>query len=71
MVHKTLKKAEPNKQFIIVLDNAGSHVAYNTLESLEKVEGLNMLQLSPYSPELNPIELFFGDLKKSLKNIDF
>lgn len=48
---------------LLVLDGAGSHRS-------EKVHygGLTKEVLPPYSPELNPVERFFQELRRELKN---
>ncbi len=48
---------------VLILDGAGSHrsekVSYGLLEKQ---------LLPPYSPELNPVERFFQELRRELKN---
>ena len=70
---KLLKKVvkdflrEAGKDSIIIWDNAGSHK--KVAKDLEEEEGLkNILFLPPYSPELNPVERFFQELRKVSAN---
>lgn len=57
-----------NKNFILVMDNCRIHKSrlYNKIK-----DNLNILFLPKYSPFLNPIEKFFGFLKKTIKKKQF
>ena len=59
-----LKKHHPNKMVVLVWDNAPCHrpLIHRT------IPGLIVLFLPPYSPELNPAERFFEELRKSTAN---
>ena len=59
-----LKKQHPDKEVIVVMDNAPSHRP----RILHKIAGLTIIYLPPYSPELNPVERFFEELRKSTAN---
>ena len=48
---------------VIVLDNAAFHTARRTRQLVEQA-GCELLFLPPYSPDLNPIEKLWGNLKK-------
>jgi len=66
-----LKKQHQDKIVIIVWDNAPCHRPMIHRE----IPGLIVLFLPPYSPELNPAERFFEELRKAsanqiFKNID-
>ena len=52
----------PLPRSILILDNARIH-QYPELEDTVHSRGAILLFLPPYSPDLNPIELGFGDLK--------
>lgn len=56
-------RGEKEAATLLVLDGAGSHrsgrVGYG---------GLTKEVLPPYSPELNPVERFFQELRRELKN---
>jgi len=51
--------AGPDTQVILVLDQAGWHVA----KALRVPENVTLLHLPPYSPELNPVERVWGYLR--------
>jgi len=53
------RQAGPNQQVVLVLDQAGWHVA----KALRVPENVTLLHLPPYSPELNPIERIWAYLK--------
>jgi transposase len=48
---------------LIVLDNATFHTSKRTKELVEEV-GCELLYLAPYSPDLNPIEKLWANLKR-------
>jgi hypothetical protein len=52
-------EAGPEVQVVLVLDNAGWHVA----KALQVPENITLLHLPPYSPELNPVERVWGYLR--------
>ena len=51
----------------VVLDNASFHKSKRTQELIESV-GCTIIFLPPYSPDLNPIEKFWANLKQWVKN---
>jgi transposase len=53
---------------VIIMDNARFHKSEKTEEIL-KEKGASILFLPPYSPDLNPIEHYFGVLKKNFRKI--
>ena len=53
------EQAGPDVHVILVLDQAGWHVA----KALKVPENISLLYLPAYSPELNPIERLWGYLK--------
>jgi transposase len=53
------RHAGPNKHVVLVLDQAGWHVA----RGLKIPENITLLHLPPYSPELNPTERVWDYLK--------
>lgn len=59
-----LEKAYPDKQIVVVLDNAPSHRP----KIVRERERLTCICLPPYSPELNPAERFFGEIRKATAN---
>jgi transposase len=61
---RELKKQHPNKLVIVVWDNAPCHRP----KIHREIPGLIVLFLPPYSPELNPAERFFEELRKATAN---
>ena len=53
-------QAEADEHLVLVLDNAGWHVA----RELKVPANITLLYLPPYSPELNPIERLWKYLKE-------
>ena len=51
--------AGPDRHVVLALDNAGWHVA----KGLRIPGNITLLHLSPYSPELNPVERVWGYLR--------
>ena len=51
---------------IVILDNLGSHKVAGVAEAIRGA-GASVLYLPPYSPDLNPIENFFAQLKALLR----
>lgn len=62
-----LKKQHPDTLVILVWDNAPCHRP----KIHREIPGLIVLFLPPYSPELNPAERFFEELRKSTANHTF
>ena len=52
---------------IVVMDNLGSHRSSAVRRALRAV-GAKLFFLPKYSPDLNPIEMFFSKLKHRLRN---
>ena len=61
---KELKKKHPNEQLMVIWDNAPFHKK----KTLADIEGLSILALPTYSPQLNPVERFFEELRKATAN---
>ncbi len=57
-----------DKGTVIVMDNASFH-SKKRLVSAAQNAGCKLIFLPPYSPELNPIEKFWGWLKRFLRKI--
>ena len=57
----TLKRGD-----IVICDNLASHKIEGVKEALEAC-GAQIRYLPPYSPDLNPIEMFFSILKTHLR----
>ena len=59
-----MKKEFPNKHLVIIWDNAPFH----RLKALHNMDGITTVPLPSYSPQLNPAERFFGELRKTTAN---
>lgn len=51
---------------IVIMDNLSAHKVNGIREAIED-KNARLLYLPPYSPDLNPIEMFFSKLKAHLK----
>jgi len=59
------KKTDPGRIAIVIMDQAGWH----TSNKLKKFENVIPIMLPPYSPELNPVEQVWKQLREdSLAN---
>lgn len=56
----------PEPKSVLIMDNASFHHSAK-IEQLCKDAGVKLLYLLPYSPDLNPIEEFFAELKMFIK----
>ncbi|EDZ68161.1 hypothetical protein NOC27_1488 [Nitrosococcus oceani AFC27] len=52
-----------NSNHIVIMDNVPFHKAVSSREITKKT-GAGILFLPPYSPDFNPIEKDFGNIKK-------
>lgn len=52
---------------VVVMDNASFHRSVKTKELIESV-GCKLIFLPPYSPDLNPIEKFWANMKQWIRN---
>ena len=50
----------------IIMDNASFHKSPKVREAIENA-GCKLIYLPPYSPDLNPIETFWANMKKWIK----
>lgn len=63
-----LSNQYPNYSIILILDKAGWHVS----QTLEIADNIKLLHLNPYSPEQNPVELLWREIRrKYFHNIIF
>lgn len=53
---------------IVVVDNVGAHKPAHILKRI-RAAGARVLFFPPYSPDLNPIELFWNKLKELLESM--
>lgn len=58
-----IRSKNPTKTIVIILDNFRSHRANITVE-FAKNNGIELVYLPPYSPELNPIEFIWKSIKR-------
>ncbi len=56
-----MKAAYPGKHIVLMWDNAPCH----RLRTFQEMESITAIPFSPYSPQLNPPEWLFGELRKS------
>jgi hypothetical protein len=54
---------------VVVWDNLNSHVSAAMAELIAARDWLTVYQLPPYAHELNPVELVWSHLKRSLANL--
>lgn len=59
-----IKELKPGQ--FVVMDNAAFHKSKKTQELIESV-GCRIIFLPPYSPDLNPIEKFWANMKRWIK----
>ena len=53
---------------VVVMDNATFHKSETTRKLIE-VAGCTLIFLPPYSPDLNPIETFWANLKAKIRSL--
>ena len=58
-----IRKNNPRKKIIIILDNFSSHKAEDTMKHARK-NNMKLILLPPYSPDLNPIEYIWKSIKR-------
>ena len=63
--HFLIKELKPGQ--IVIMDNAAFHRSQKTKDLIESV-GCKIIFLPPYSPDLNPIEKFWANMKRWIKN---
>ena len=56
----------PGPTSVLVMDNASFHHSYR-IEQMCSEAGVKLVYLPPYSPDLNPIEEFFAELKAFIR----
>ncbi len=59
-----LSEAYADHRLVLVLDSAPSH----TSKEIELPENVSLLSLPSYSPELNPVERWFQEFRRTLAN---
>ena len=53
----------------VILDNLKAHHVAGVVEAIEAV-GAKVIYLPPYSPDFNPIELFWSKIKKIIRDLE-
>jgi len=71
---KRIRKANPKGRIILILDNFSSHKSKIVRECAEQLD-IVLVYLPKYSPDLNPIEYIWKDVKREIsktfiKNLD-
>lgn len=61
---REMRNAYPDDRIVLVLDRAGSHRSGD----VDWPEGIEPLFLPPRSPELNPVERWFEEMRRDLSN---
>ena len=67
LLHLRTDHNTATKEILLFLDNAVIHKHSGVLDSVRKFK-VNVLFNAEYSPWLNPIEMYFGYLKKRLRD---
>ena len=67
MYLNALSKHKPLEYKIVVIDNAGFH----STKDMKIPHNIFLLNIPPYSPELNPCERIWQQLKHRFKNLTF
>jgi len=65
---KLIRRLNPGKPILTILDNAQIHRAKGVVEKTAELD-VHFVHLPPYSPDLNPIEFAWKDLKRELSGI--
>ena len=63
--HSLIKELRPGQ--VVVMDNATFHKSQKTIELIESVD-CRVIFLPPYSPDLNPIEKFWANMKRWIRS---
>jgi len=58
-----LNQRTPDKEIAIILDNATIHKSKKTKMFLQRHKNIHLFYLPPYSPEYNPVEIFWHWIK--------
>lgn len=61
-----LHQAYKNKKLVIILDNGSIHRSIKVQKFVKKHAWVELFFLPPYSPEYNPIEMFWSWLKRKV-----
>jgi transposase len=61
-----LRQRTPGQQMVIILDNASIHKSGKVKRYLKRHENIHLFSLPTYSPEYNPVELFWKWIKPKI-----
>lgn len=64
-----IRRYNPKRRIILVLDNFSSHHAKKVLRKARKL-GIRLVFLPPYSPDLNPIEFVWKSIKRIISEAE-
>ena len=59
-----------NKHSVVVMDNASIHHVDNVHDLIENQANTKLIHLPPYSPDLNPVQEVFSQVKSIMKQND-
>lgn len=59
-----------NPRSVVIMDNASIHHVNEVIDLIEVQAGAKLLFLPPYSPDLNPVEGLFSQIKSIMKQND-
>lgn len=59
-----------NPHSVVIMDNASIHHVEGVMNLIENQAGARLIFLPPYSPDLNPIEEVFSQVKSIMKQND-
>ncbi len=62
--HFLIPELKPGQ--VVILDNAAFHKSQKTKDLIHS-SGCKIVFLPPYSPDLNPIEIFWSNLKRTIR----
>lgn len=62
---RCVRRENGDKKIVMIVDNAKTHKAKISLKEAEEL-GIVLIYLPPYSPDLNPIEFEWKDMKREL-----
>ena len=67
-IKQLIRKLDKNKKYYIIMDNCRIHHSKIFKEYMKKYNNIEIIYNVPYSPESNPIEKVFSELKKYIKD---
>ena len=68
-IKEVVNKISKNNNWSILIDNARIHYYQKFKNYINGVDNINIIYNVPYSPESNPIENVFKEVKKYLKDV--